>query len=92
VKKQIKYYLLKKSVTEKLTDVHKLDCSGLVCPQPVAKTKKMMSSMISGDILEISGDFAEAGENIKRFVGKHDGEVLEFKIDGDNYYLKIRKK
>ena len=47
--------------------------------------------MSSGDILEVSGDFAEAGKNIKRFVEKHDGEVLEFDIDGDHYYLKIKK-
>jgi len=77
---------------KKLTEAHKLDCTGLVCPQPVAKTKRMMNNMNSGEILEISGDFAEAGENIKRFVEKHDGEVLEFNVDGDNYYLKIKKK
>ena len=51
-----------------------------------------MNNMNTAEILEVSGDFAEAGENIKRFVEKHDGEVLEFKVDGDNYYLKIKKK
>ena len=48
--------------------------------------------MSSGEILEVSGDFAEAGENIKRFVEKHDGKVLEFNIEGDNYSLKLQKK
>ena len=51
-----------------MTEIQKLDCSGLVCPLPVAKTKKMMINMKSGDILEVSGDFWEAGENIKRFI------------------------
>ena len=69
----------------------KLDCAGLVCPLPVAKTKKMMIQMKSGDELEVSGDFCEAGENIKRYVENHDGKVLEMKNEGANYYLKIVK-
>lgn len=72
-------------------DILKLDCSGLVCPIPVAKTKKMMDTMKSGDILAVSGDFCEAGENIKRFAEGHGGKVIEFKAEGDNYHVKIKK-
>jgi TusA-related sulfurtransferase len=50
-----------------------------------------MLEMDSGDILEVSGDFCEAGENIKRFVESHGSKVLEFKEEGENYYLKIQK-
>ena len=70
---------------------YRLDCSGLVCPLPVAKTKKKLLEMNSGDILEVSGDFCEAGENIKRFVENHNGKVLDFKEEGQNYYIKIQK-
>ncbi len=69
----------------------KLNCEGLVCPIPVAKTKKMMNQMKSGDVLEVSGDFCEAGENIKRFVESHGGKVIEFKSVEENYCLKIEK-
>ncbi len=69
----------------------KLDCSGLVCPMPVAKTKRMLNNMKSGDKLEVSGDFYEAGENIKRFAENHGGKILVFKSEGDNYYLEIEK-
>ncbi len=69
----------------------KLDCSGLVCPMPVAKTKRQLLEMKSGDIIEVTGDFAEAGENIKRYIEKHSDKILEFKVDGENYYLKIEK-
>lgn len=68
-----------------------LDCSGVVCPKPVAETKKMLNKMKPGDILEVSGDFCEAGENIKRFAEMHDGRVLEFTSEGENYCLKIEK-
>ena len=74
-----------------MPEIYKLECSGLVCPMPVAQTKKQMKKMDSGDILEVSGDFCEAGENIKRYVESHGGGVLEFINDGKNYYLKIQK-
>ena len=74
-----------------MPEMYKLDCSGLVCPMPISQTKKQMNKMDSGDVLEVSGDFCEAGENIKRYVENHGGEVLEFINDGKNYYLKIQK-
>ena len=47
--------------------------------------------MDSGDILEVTGDFGESGENVKRYVEKHGDSVLEFKIKGEDYYIKIKK-
>ena len=47
--------------------------------------------MDSGDILEVTGDFGESGENIKRYVKKHGDSVLEFKIKGEDYYIIIKK-
>ena len=74
-----------------MTKSYKLDCSNLVCPMPVAKTKRQLLEMNSGDILEVSGDYAEAGENIKRYIEKHGDKLLEFDINGENYYIKIEK-
>ena len=47
--------------------------------------------MHSGEILEVSGNFGESGENIKRYVENHGDIVLEFKIEGEDYYIKIEK-
>lgn len=47
--------------------------------------------MHSGEILEVSGNFGESGENIKRYVENHGDIVLEFKIKGEKYYFKIKK-
>lgn len=74
-----------------VSKVQKLDCSGLVCPMPVAKTKRKLLEMNKGDILEVVGDFAEAGQNIKRYLDKHQDKLLDFKIDGEDYYVKIEK-
>ncbi len=68
-----------------------MNCNGLVCPLPVARTKKKLNEIVSGDILEVIGDFGESGENVKRYVEKHGDIVLEFKINGENYYIKIKK-
>ena len=75
----------------KIVGLKVLDCSDLVCPLPVAKTKKMLTSMENGEILEVKGDFSEAGENIKRFVESHGHEVVDFKTEGENYSIKIKK-
>jgi len=74
-----------------MPNLQKLDCSGLVCPMPVAKTKRKLLEMNKGDILEVIGDFGEAGQNIKRYLEKHNDKLLEFKIDGEDYYIKIEK-
>jgi len=75
-----------------MPETKKLDCTGLVCPMPVAKTKKELSQMDPKEILEIQGDFPEAGENIQRYVENHGDKVLEFKTEGKNFYLKIEKQ
>ena len=72
-------------------NMFKLKCDGLVCPLPVAKTKRKLLEMGSGDILEVSGDYAEAGENIKRYIEKHGDKVLDFIIDGEDFLIKIQK-
>ncbi len=76
----------------KIVELKVLDCSDLVCPLPVAKTKKMLNSMANDEILEVKGDFSEAGENIKRFAESHGHEVVDFKIEGEYYSIKIKKK
>ncbi|MFX0042964.1 MAG: sulfurtransferase TusA family protein [Candidatus Hodarchaeota archaeon] len=69
-----------------------LKCDGLVCPLPVAKTKRKLLEMASGDILKVSGDYAEAGENIKNYIEKHgENKILEFVVDGQNFLIKIQK-
>ncbi|MFX1277478.1 MAG: sulfurtransferase TusA family protein [Promethearchaeota archaeon] len=72
-------------------NIFELRCDGLVCPLPVAKTKRKLLEMKSGDILKVTGDYSEAGENIKNYIEKHGDKVLEFIIDGEDYLIKIQK-
>jgi tRNA 2-thiouridine synthesizing protein A len=70
---------------------YKLNCIDLVCPLPVAKTKKKISEMQSGDVLEIIGDFRESGENILRFCENQGYIILESQIEKDKYSVMIQK-
>ncbi|MFX1235203.1 MAG: sulfurtransferase TusA family protein [Promethearchaeota archaeon] len=74
-----------------MTNTHKLNCTGLVCPLPVAKTKRKLLELQSGDILEVLGDFAEAGENIKRYISKTQNKIVDFKIEGEDFSITIQK-
>ena len=90
--KQITFYLVKPQRDDKiLSKTYNLKLEGLVCPLPVAKTKKKLGEMETGEILEVTGDFGESGENIKRYVEKHGESIIEFKIEGEDYYIKIKK-
>ncbi len=75
-----------------MSKTYNLKLDGLVCPLPVAKTKKKLNEMETGDVLEVSGDFGESGENIKRYIEKHGDSIIEFKIEGEDYYIKIKKE
>ena len=74
-----------------MSKTYNLKLDGLVCPLPVARTKKKLTEMEVGDILEVTGDFGESGENIKRYIENHGGSILGFKLEGEDYYLKIKK-
>jgi len=90
--KRITFYLVKINIVDEIINKsYNLNCNGLVCPLPVARTKKKLNEMKPGEILEVTGDFSESGENIKRYIEKHGDKVLEFKIEGENYYIKIKK-
>ena len=90
--KPITFYLVKSNRDDYiLNKTYNMILDGLVCPLPVAKTKKKLAEMETDELLEVTGDFGESGENIKRYVEKHGDKILEFKIEGENYYIKIKK-
>jgi tRNA 2-thiouridine synthesizing protein A len=74
-----------------MAKTYNINLNGLVCPLPVAKTKKKLNEIQMGDVLEVEGDFAESGENIKRYVELRGHRVLDFKVNGENYFIKIEK-
>lgn len=74
-----------------MPSTYSLNCMDLVCPLPVAKTKKKLNEMQSGDTLEVIGDFAESGESIVAFCENQGYIVLENRIEKGTYFIKIQK-
>lgn len=68
-----------------------LDCIGLFCPMPIARTREEIDKLESGQILEVEADDPAAEEDIKRWA-KHTGHViLSFKKEGNAIRFLIRK-
>jgi TusA-related sulfurtransferase len=69
----------------------KLDTTGAFCPLPAAETRKKLREMHPGQVLEVTGDFDCAAENIKNMAEKNGGQVLSVET-GKNYFKVIVKK
>jgi TusA-related sulfurtransferase len=69
-----------------------LDCVGLFCPIPIAKTKEAIDKLEPGQILEVEADDPAADEDIHRWA-KHTGhEIISFKKEGKLLHFLIKKK
>jgi TusA-related sulfurtransferase len=63
----------------------------MVCPMPAAETKKALKTMVSGDKMEIIGDFEPACMNVENMAKKNGAEVLE-KESKQNYFRVLIRK
>ncbi len=69
-----------------------LDCIGLFCPMPIARTREEIDKLESGQILEVEADDPAAEEDIKRWA-KHTGhEILSYRKEGNILHFMIKKK
>lgn len=67
-----------------------LDVSGLKCPMPILRTKKMLAEMTSGEVLEIRATDPATKEDLAAFA-RQTGHVLLQLIETDTclvFYLK----
>ncbi len=62
-----------------------LDCKGLVCPEPVLKTKKALEELEENSVLEVLVDNIASQENVIRFATKQ-GYTSEVEDLGNNEF------
>ncbi len=69
-----------------------LDCRGLSCPMPVLKTKKAISKMESGKILEILSTDPGTKNDLPSFARRVGQEYLGEKDDDGftRFYMKVK--
>jgi len=70
-----------------------LDCVGLYCPMPIAKTKEEIDKIEVGQVLKVEADDPAAEEDIKRWAKRTGHQILKFEKEGTilTFYIKRMK-
>ncbi|MDH5397826.1 MAG: sulfurtransferase TusA family protein [Cyclobacteriaceae bacterium] len=75
-----------------MSDVAKtLDCSGLLCPMPVVKTKKAMAEIQIGEILEMISTDPGSMPDMEAWARQTKHELVDAKDEGGKYTFLIKK-
>ena len=72
--------------------IEKIDVKGKMCPMPVALTKRKLSELVVGQLLEVTGEGELELENIQRWVKNNGQEVVEVQKSGSEFKLLIKKR
>ena len=68
-----------------------LDCVGLYCPMPIARTKEEIDKIGIGHVLKVEADDPAAEEDILRWAKRTGHEILKFEKNGDLLTFFIRR-
>ena len=74
-----------------ITAVEVLDCKGLSCPMPLLKTKKAISKLSSGQVLEVLGTDPGSKNDLPGWCKKEGHEFLGAKEESDFFRFFIKK-
>jgi tRNA 2-thiouridine synthesizing protein A len=73
-------------------DAHKeLDTRGLNCPLPILKTKKMLSEMLSGEVLKVVSTDPGSIRDFQAFARQTGNELIE-QISGSAEFVHVIKR
>ncbi len=68
-----------------------LDVCGEVCPVPVMKTDEALSTMKTGQTLEVIVDYPPSKENVQRLATFRGNKIVEVKEEGEVIRILIEK-
>lgn len=68
-----------------------LDVCGEVCPVPVMKTDEALSTMKTGQTLEVIVDYPPSKENVQRLATFRGNKIVEVKEEGEIIKILIEK-
>ena len=69
-----------------------LDCLGLYCPMPIAKTAEKMRELKPGEILEILADDEGIKNDMPAWCQATGNELIAIEENNGKYRILIRKK
>ena len=68
-----------------------LDCIGLFCPMPIARTKEEIENIEVGQVLKIEADDPAAEEDIARWAKRAGHQVLKLEKSGNIITFLIKR-
>ena len=70
-----------------------IDCIGLYCPMPIAKTKEAIDRISIGEILKVEADDPAAEEDIKAWAKRAGHKIVKFEKEDTiiTFYIKKMK-
>ncbi|UCE35270.1 MAG: sulfurtransferase TusA family protein [Deltaproteobacteria bacterium] len=69
-----------------------LDCVGLYCPMPIARTKLEIDKLEAGQVLKVEADDPAAEEDIKSWANRTGHEIVKLSKEGTIVTFFIRKR
>jgi len=69
-----------------------LDCLGLYCPMPIAKTAEKMRELKPGEVLEILADDEGIKNDMPAWCQATGNELISIEEESGKYRILIRKK
>jgi len=80
------------SVSESMDCDKELDVSGLFCPLPILKTKQLLATMLSGQVVKIIATDPAAVIDFQVFSENTGNELLSISKNHDTLIFFLRKK
>ena len=74
-----------------ITPDAELDCVGLYCPMPIARTKEEIESIEVGQVLKVEADDPAAEEDITRWAKRAGPQLLNFEKSGNKMTFWIKR-
>lgn len=69
-----------------------LDTRGLNCPLPILRTRKVISNLAAGDVLQVTATDPGSLKDIESFCTQTGHELLSANQNGSDYVFEIRKQ
>ncbi|OUW06440.1 MAG: hypothetical protein CBD16_00150 [Betaproteobacteria bacterium TMED156] len=73
-------------------DIFDLDLSGLCCPLPILKTKKMLGNLKSGQLIYVTSTDSGSYSDFKYFCENTGNDLISREEKESKFYFLIRKK
>lgn len=76
---------------EVIKEDHVLDCTGMLCPMPIVKTKKAMNDLQSGQVLKMIATDAGSPPDIAAWSRQTGNELLLSTEEGGKFVFFLKK-